>query len=108
MPAFTVSPNEVKNVQLKVVPHASNALLVSVEDPSGVAIDGATVQLQKGIFDETKTTTIVGACPTPGQSFWNGLEAGTYTLTVSKAGYQTNIINFSASSWQHQRIILNP
>ncbi len=108
LPTFTVSPNEVKNINIIAVPHASNALLVSVEDPSGVAIDGATVQLQKGIFDETKTTSLLGTCPTPGQVFWNSLEGGTYTLTVSKAGYQTTIVNFPASSWQHQRIILNP
>ncbi|MBI3888407.1 carboxypeptidase regulatory-like domain-containing protein [Candidatus Nomurabacteria bacterium] len=109
LPSFAINPNETKNLQLVVVPHVNGAILVSVKDSSNVAIDGATVRLQKGAFDQTKTTGS-GSCSTPGQVFWNGLASGTYTLTVSKAGYTTytnNALNIS-SAWQNQTIILNP
>ncbi|KKR69744.1 MAG: hypothetical protein UU10_C0006G0009 [Parcubacteria group bacterium GW2011_GWF1_40_6] len=91
-----------------VVPHVDRALLVSVEDSLGVAIDGASVQLQKDIFDQTKTTNSL-TCATPGQAFWNGLDGGIYTLTVSKAGYTTSVGTVDVSlPWQNQSIILLP
>ena len=108
LPSFAINPDENKNLQLVVVPHADRALLISVEDSLGVAIDGASVQLQKDIFDQTKTTNSF-TCPTPGQVFWNGLESDTYTLTVSKAGYTTSVGTVDISlPWQSQNIILAP
>lgn len=108
LPTFSLSPNESKNLNMVVVPHLSNALLVSVKDANNVTIDGATVHLQSGLFDETKTTNSSG-CSTPGQTFWNGLAAGTYTMTVSKAGYQDSVSDVSVNtSWQNVDIILTP
>jgi len=109
LPSFAVNPNETKNMQLVVVPHVTRALLVSVKDSSNIAINGATVRLQKSGFDQSKTTNS-GSCATPGQVFWNGLASGTYTLTVSKTGYTTytnNALSVSAA-WQNQTITLNP
>lgn len=109
LPSFALNPNENKALNLVTVPHLDKALLVSVKDPNGAAIDGATVRLEKTEFDETKNTNS-GACPTPGQVFWNGLPDGEYTLTVSKTGFQTSIItplNLSLP-WQNQIIILSP
>jgi prepilin-type N-terminal cleavage/methylation domain-containing protein len=108
-PSFTIDPNESKTLQLIAVPHVNGALLVSVKDSLNVALDGATVRLQKSGFDQTKITNS-GSCTTPGQVFWNGLASGTYTLTVSKAGYTTytnNALNIS-TTWQNQIITLNP
>lgn len=107
LPSFAINPNESRTLQLVAVPHVDRAFLVSVKDSSNTAIDGATVRLEQGAFDETKTTNS-GICATPGQVFWNGLASGTYTLTVSKAGYQT-YINDSlsmSSAWQNQNITL--
>ncbi len=109
LPSFALNPNENKNVQLVVVPHVNRALLVSVKDSLGNPIDGATVRLQKSGFDQTKNTNS-GTCATPGQTFWNGLTSGTYTLTISKTGY-TTYTNSSLSvsaSWQNQTITLTP
>ena len=107
-PTFTINPNENVILQMIAVPHLDNALLVSVVDSSNSAIDGAAVQLQKDEFDETKTVNS-GPCAAPGQAFWNGLEGGTYTLTVSKAGYQTSVSSVDMfPSWQNQNIILVP
>lgn len=106
---LVINPAENKNLQLVVVPHTANALLVSVEDSANTAIDGATVRLQKTGFDQTKTTGS-GTCSSPGQVFWNGLGSGTYTLTVSAAGYQTYVNNSLdlSPAWQNQTIILTP
>lgn len=106
---FTINPNENKILELVTVPHIEKALLVSVTDSLGNAIDGASVRLQKTPFDETKNTNDTG-CNTPGQVFWNGLSSGIYTLTVSKEGFQTytnNSLNVSPS-WQNQTVVLEP
>ena len=108
-PSFSINPNENKTLSMIAVPHSNRALLVSVKDDLNVAIDGATIRLQKSGFDQNKITNS-GSCPTPGQVFWNGLASGTYTLTVSKTGYQTytdNALNVSAN-WQNQTITLSP
>ena len=86
----------------------NRAILVSVKDSLNIAIDGATVRLEKIGFDETKTTNSL-PCPTPGQVFWNGLPVVSYTLTVSKTGYQTSVSSIDMSpSWQNQTITLSP
>jgi len=108
-PNFALSPNENENLSLIVVPHVNGALLVSVQDSSGAAIDGATVHLQKTGFDQTKTTNS-GSCATPGQVFWNGLASGTYTLSISSAGYQTytNSALSVSTTWQNKSVTLTP
>ena len=108
LPSFAISPDEERTQQLLVLPHVSKALLVSVKDSTSAPIDGATVQLEKSGFDETKTTNS-GTCATPGQVFWNGLASGTYTLTVSKAGFQTSVSSVDMTpSWQNTTITLLP
>ncbi|MCX6752668.1 MAG: carboxypeptidase regulatory-like domain-containing protein [Candidatus Nomurabacteria bacterium] len=109
-PSFAINPSENKTLKLIAVPHVSFALLISVKDASGNPINGATVRLQKSPFDQTKTTNS-GTCATPGQVFWNGLGSGTtYTITVTKTGFQTSTTsNYSVSSaWQNKIITLTP
>jgi type II secretory pathway pseudopilin PulG len=109
LPNFSLLPNENKNVKLVAVPHLNRALLVSVKDATNIPIDGATVQLEKTGFNQSKTTSTEGECATPGQVFWNGLASGTYTLTVSKQGFQQSVASFDISAnWTHQNITLNP
>ncbi|HCX25568.1 TPA: hypothetical protein DHT69_01815, partial [Candidatus Collierbacteria bacterium] len=107
-PIFTINPNENKTLQMVAVPHAGMALLVSVKDSADLPINGATVQLEKGEFNEIKSTNS-SPCQTPGQTFWNNLASGSYTLTVSKIGYQTSVSTIDVlNNWQNQNIILTP
>lgn len=108
-PSFAINPNENRTLQMVAVPHVAKALLVSVQDSANTVIDGATVRLQKSGFDETKTTNS-DPCATPGQVFWNGLASDTYTLSVSKTGYQTyiNSVLSLSPSWQNQTVTLSP
>jgi len=108
LPSFALNPNTVGTLQLITVPHVNLAMLVSVKDSTNNAIDGATVRLQKTGFDQTKTTNSE-ACATPGEVFWNGLTSGTYTMTISKTGYQTSITSVPVSAnWQNKIITLTP
>lgn len=45
--------------------------------------------------------TFTSSCTPPGQIFWNGLSTGTYTLTVSKSGYNSYSGNTTVNqNWQ--------
>ena len=109
LPSFSINPNTSNTLQLTAVPHVNMALLVSVKDSSNNPINGATVTLTKTGFNQSKTTNS-GTCATPGQAFWNGLTSGTYTLTVSKTGFQTNTNNALSIStaWKSQVVTLVP
>lgn len=49
------------------------------------------------------------ACVPSGQVLFSGLAADTYTLTVSRDGYQTYIGDVNISSgWQEQQVLLSP
>lgn len=51
--------------------------------------------------------TYTTECTPPGQVVFSGLSAGTYDLTVSKAGYASTVIPVTISnSWQQQEVIL--
>ncbi|GEM_PF-434254 len=48
-------------------------------------------------------------CTPGGQAYFSGLLSGTYTLTVSKTGYQTSVNSINMSpSWQNKTITLTP
>lgn len=53
--------------------------------------------------------TFTSACVPPGQVTFTGLDAGDYTLTVSKTGYQlfSNTVSV-ASPWQQYEVVLSP
>ncbi|MEI6057396.1 MAG: hypothetical protein WCQ60_00300 [bacterium] len=53
--------------------------------------------------------TFTTLCTPPGQVIFQGLSSGTYTLSVSDAGYTTSVTNPSVSaSWQEQAVVLGP
>lgn len=56
--------------------------------------------------------TFTSACIPPGQVLFQGLSDGSYTLTVTKAGYTTHVdtvvVNAAAVSWQEVAASLSP
>ncbi len=54
--------------------------------------------------------TFTSQCTPPGQVIFTGLLPDTYTLTISKSGYQNSVVNNITvpSSWQQQEVILSP
>ncbi len=106
-PSFFLNPNENKNIQIIVSPHQGNALSIFIKDQAGIPIDGATVQITKNAFDETKITNS-GTCPASGQVFWNGLLSGIYTINVTKNGYQDYSNTFTVPTSKKLDITLTP
>ncbi len=54
---FTLNPNNDQSVQLVVLPHDGNSLMVTVEDGvTNLPISGAVVELSKSGYDQTYTT----------------------------------------------------
>ena len=52
--------------------------------------------------------SFTSACVPPGQVAFRGLANGSYTLTVSKSGYQTATQNVTVTPWLQQDVTLTP
>ncbi len=98
--ALSVAPLQDQVVSLMLVSHTTNSLRVSVAG-NNLPLPGATVS----IAGSTNATTTSSSC---GQSFFGGLASGTYTLSVSATGYQTNQQNISVSGGTVVPVILSP
>lgn len=105
-----LDPNVNQGVKLIVATTTPDSILITVKDASTqLPLSGVAVRLEGAGYDTILTTPSVSSCVPPGQVFFSGLNAGDYTLTVSKAGYHlsTDIVSVS-SSWQQREIILSP
>ncbi|OHA89025.1 MAG: hypothetical protein A2741_02505 [Candidatus Zambryskibacteria bacterium RIFCSPHIGHO2_01_FULL_43_27] len=72
-----------------------------------VFLNTASTTFSPNIADVSFTFT--SSCIPPGQVIFSGLASGSYTLTLSKAGYATQIVPVNVSSnWQQQEVILAP
>ncbi len=78
-----LTPGGSQTTRLYLLPYTDNTLLVDVRSNTGSLLEGASVRLYKTGYDTTLTTS---SC---GQTFFNDLETATYSISVSKAGYQT-------------------
>lgn len=115
-PAYTVTeqcptsplslyPNTNVAVSFSLTPAVSYALRVTVTDATGTPIPGASVQVDNGAFSDNKTSSLCGQA-----AFTSGLfSSGSYTVTVSKTGYTTEVIpNVSVTDDRAvQTVILN-
>ncbi|OGG80195.1 hypothetical protein A3A39_02905 [Candidatus Kaiserbacteria bacterium RIFCSPLOWO2_01_FULL_54_13] len=76
-------PNTSQTTSLYVLPDTDHSLLVDVRGSAGALLEGASVNLVKTGYDVTLSTS---SC---GQAFFEDLSSATYSISVSKAGYQT-------------------
>ncbi len=81
----SLSPGSSINTDIFLLPHTTNSLLVVVLDDTGSIIPGASVNPVLGLFDQTELTSLCG------QVFFPSLSTGTYNVTISASGYQTEI-----------------
>ena len=100
---IVLAPNTSVTTRLFLSPRTTNTLLVDVKTGAGASVSGAAVHLTKGgSYDKT---VIADAC---GQAFFDTLTNGFYSVTVTKAGYQTygpSDINVTGTS--RSSVILN-
>ena len=84
-----IDATEAQKAQVSAGITAATTYTVSgkVTDASGKAIDGATVQLCTADTVATSAATVINTSDQGGYSF-SGIPAGTYTITVSKTGYE--------------------
>ncbi|MHB1086713.1 MAG: carboxypeptidase regulatory-like domain-containing protein [Minisyncoccota bacterium] len=80
----TLQPGGTQTSSIYVLPATSHSLLVDARDSVGALVPGASVRLTRTGYDKTEMTS---SC---GQSFFSGLTSTTYSIEVTKAGYQPN------------------
>ncbi len=84
---YVLAPDVKSKVSYSLVPATSENLRVVVKDGLGQSIIGATVELDRPGFNSIKDT---GWC---GQTFFGGITNDSdYTLTVSAAGYVSQVL----------------
>jgi len=76
------NPGETLDVSVTVDTDTSNSLRVSVTDEVGDVVNGATITL-------AGPTSVGGLTEGCGQEYFGGITQGTYSITISKSGFQT-------------------
>jgi hypothetical protein len=101
-------PNTSVATDLILSPHTTNSLLVAVTNESGVLLEGASVRLYRGVYDESQNTTLCG------QTFFSGLSEGTvsggdaYTIDASLTGFENQtVVDVDVSGPSGVTVILN-
>ena len=97
-----LAPGTSQMTQLYVLPYTTHTLLVDVRSNAGALLSGASVRLYKTGYDETLPTS---SC---GQVFFEDLATGSYTVEVSKAGYETGSSPVNVLDVTTMSIVLNP
>lgn len=80
----SLDPGASQSTSVYLLPATSHSLLVDVRSSAGAYLADSAVRVTRTGYDQTKASS---AC---GQSFFSGLTATTYTVVVSKSGYQTS------------------
>ena len=96
-----LAPGTSQATQLYVLPYTIHTLLVDVRTNAGLLLSGASVRLYKTGYDETQSTS---SC---GQVFFEDLTLDSYTIEVSKVGYQTESSTVNVSDVSLISILLN-
>ncbi len=102
---FSLYPNTNATIDIELISAVAYALRVVVTDGSGTPIPDATVQVDNGGYSATAPSSLCGQA-----AFTAGLfSSAGYTVTVSKAGYATEVItNVSVTDDQPvQSVILH-
>lgn len=117
---FQIATNNDKLAWNFVGPDGTSASYYTAADQNINALhDGSRYLRYKAYLQTASTTwtptisdvsfTFTSSCVPPGQALFTGLGAGTYTLTVSKSGYQQSTDTVSMDeSWQQREITLSP
>ncbi|MDO8624237.1 MAG: hypothetical protein Q7R54_02675 [bacterium] len=86
-PPYSLSPGASVSGAVVLSTSTANALVVFVSDVNSILVEGATVLLTRTGYSNIKTSS---AC---GGSYFGNISANTYTITISKTGYTTTVVN---------------
>ena len=84
---FSLDPGVDAVTEIILSPRTSNSLLVSVVAGGGSLLEGVNVRLYRTGFDEDQNTSDCG------QTFFGSLVADSYSIDVSKLGYENKTID---------------
>jgi len=96
-----ISPDTTNTTDLLLVAHANNTLLIGIKDADGNMMSGASARVYKNGYDETK---ISSSC---GQAFFTPLTGVTYSIDVSKNGYQDFTSTVDVSGQTTLEVVIN-
>ena len=107
----TLAAGSSTGISLVAVTKSPKSLLITVEDNgSHQVVGGATVELDgpssytKTLLDMTGSTN----CFPPGEFLFQSLNAGTYTVHVSKSGYTSTSASITVSNDWMESVVLLP
>ncbi len=96
-----LAPATSQLTRLYVATNTPRSLIVDVRDAGGAYISDATVV----VSTSTSQTQNTSSC---GQAYFPGLASGTYTLNVTKAGFQMSSSSVTVTADVRQAITLTP
>ncbi len=97
----SLEPGASQATSIFLLPATAHSVLIDVRDGSGALVPGASVNVTRTGYDETETTS---SC---GQVFFSGLSETTYSVLVTKAGYQDNTTSgFNVSGDSRLSVVL--
>jgi hypothetical protein len=97
-----LSPGATQLTRIYVATNTPKSLIVDVRETNGTYIPKASVQL---VSSTTNATLSTSAC---GQVYFPSLNGGTYTINVSKTGFQNRTATTTLSTDSQTSIVLNP
>ncbi len=100
--AELLSPGTSQLTRLYVATNTPKSLVVDVREGDGTYIPDASVQL---LSSTTNKTILTSSC---GQVYFGGLNGGTYSLNISKAGFQNQNASTTISSDVRTSVVLVP
>ena len=114
---ISVSPGASQTAKFVLMPKNGNSLLVTVKDSvtktlashSTVELVGPSGYDQTLITDQDAHGGATPACMPVGQVLFQGLQTGSYTISVSNSGYSTttSIAVTVGSGWQEEQVLLS-
>ncbi len=97
-----LSPGSTQLTQIYAATNTPKSLVVDVREGNGNFIPYASVQMVSSTTNKTLTTS---SC---GQVYFGGLNGGSYTLNISKTGFQNKTATTTVSSDVRTSIVLVP
>jgi adhesin HecA-like repeat protein len=97
-----LNPDTDQTVVLKLAPHQTNTLLVTVKNPAGLPLESAGVRLFKTGYDKLKFAS------NSGQAFFSSLSSADYTIEVKMSGYEALSTSLNISGQTDQSVSMLP
>lgn len=104
---LVVGPGETINLAMSLATKPTTSLLGLFVDSTDNPIASVSARITQGVFEATVSSGLT-TDPDYGYSYFDGINAGTYTLSASASGYQPVSTSISVSGNKFEKVVLNP